>query len=74
MGKEQYDQASLTYDDANTYYDGVNMNQWTDIPKPTGGTSVTIFAGMTMGLLMPLTYSTDHQISSDQWTKVSKPT
>ena len=34
-GKEQYDQASLTYDDVNTYYDGINPNQWTDIAKPS---------------------------------------
>ena len=35
MGKEQYDQASLTYDDASTYYDGINAAQWTGITKPT---------------------------------------
>lgn len=35
MGKEQYDQSNLTYDDANTFYDGVNPNQWTNITKPT---------------------------------------
>lgn len=34
MGKETYNQASLTYDDAQTYYDGVNPNQWTDVAKP----------------------------------------
>lgn len=34
QGKEQYDQASLTYDDANTFYDGMNMNQYTKIAKP----------------------------------------
>lgn len=35
QGKEQYDQASLTYDDAGTYYDGINMNQYTKVPKPS---------------------------------------
>jgi len=35
VGKEQYDQSSLTYDDANTYYDGVNPNQYTMVAKPT---------------------------------------
>lgn len=34
MGKEQYDQASLTYDDANTFYDGINMSQWSNVTKP----------------------------------------
>lgn len=35
QGKEQYDQASLTYDDANTFYDGTNMSQYTKVPKAT---------------------------------------
>ena len=34
MGKEQYDQSTLTYDSALTYYDGVNPNEWTDVAKP----------------------------------------
>lgn len=35
MGKEQYDQADITFDSAITYYDGINPNQWTDVNKPT---------------------------------------
>lgn len=35
MGKEQYDQASLTYDDATTFYDGINQAQYTKVAKPT---------------------------------------
>lgn len=42
QGKEQYDQASLTYDDANTFYDGTNMNQWSNITKPSNNAWVTI--------------------------------
>lgn len=34
VGKETYDQATLTYDDASTYYDGANPNMWTDVTKP----------------------------------------
>jgi hypothetical protein len=34
-GREQYDQASLTYDDSNTYYDGYDPNSYTNIVKPT---------------------------------------
>lgn len=37
-GKEQYDQASLTYNDASTFYDGVNQNAWSNIAKPVGQT------------------------------------
>lgn len=38
VGKEQYDQADITYDSATTYYDGVNPSQWTDVSKPTSST------------------------------------
>ena len=34
QGKEQYNQADITYDSASTYYDGINPNQWSDISKP----------------------------------------
>lgn len=69
MGKEQYDQASLTYDSDLTYYDGVNPSQWTDVAKPTNGR--VIYAGMATGLLMPLTYTRQYDASS--WNKVPKP-
>lgn len=42
-GKEMYDEASLTYDDPNTYYDGTNPNQYTSVAKPSG-TAYTIIA------------------------------
>lgn len=35
MGKEQYDQADISYDDVNVFYDGINQNQWTDVSKPS---------------------------------------
>lgn len=35
QGKEQYDQANLTYDSADTFYDGVNTVLWTTVAKPT---------------------------------------
>ena len=34
-GKEAYDESSLTYDDANTFYDGFNPAQWTGLSKPS---------------------------------------
>lgn len=37
-GKEQYDQADITYDSSTTYYDGVNPNAWTNLAKPTSST------------------------------------
>lgn len=35
VGKEQYDQADITYDSATTYYDGANPGQYTNVAKPT---------------------------------------
>lgn len=35
MGKEQYDQATLQYDDSGTFYDGVNQSLYTNVLKPT---------------------------------------
>lgn len=74
QGKEQYDQASLTYDDSNTFYDGANMLAWTDLAKPTGNSAVTITVGMATGLLIPFTYSKSYQITSSPWTSINKPT
>ncbi len=35
MGKEQYDQFDIAYDDSNTFYDGINTSQYTKVAKPT---------------------------------------
>lgn len=43
IGREQYDQASLTYDDASIFYDGNNPSLYTNVTKPTG-TSYTNIA------------------------------
>ena len=36
IGKEQYDQADIMYDDPNVFYDGINPAQWSNVNKPTG--------------------------------------
>jgi len=35
QGKQIFDDANLTYDDASAYYDTVNMNQYTSHSKPS---------------------------------------
>jgi len=35
IGKQSYDEASLTYDSSSTYYDGVNQGLWTSVAKPS---------------------------------------
>ncbi len=35
VGKEQYDQFDIMYDDPNVFYDGVNPLQWSNVAKPT---------------------------------------
>lgn len=42
QGKEQYDQSTLTYDDVSTFYDGVDLSQWTNIAKPVTPTWTNI--------------------------------
>ena len=72
-GNEQYDQSNIIYDDPDVFYDGVDMFAWTKVAKPTGGGVITIRAGMATGLLIPLTYATDHTIFADDWTRINKP-
>lgn len=67
-GKQTYDQAELTYDDPNVFYDSYNPNVWTDVTKPVGTIS---YVGIASGLLMPLTFRS--QIVSSPWTNISKP-
>lgn len=36
VGKQQYDQSSIQYDDANVFYDGVDEAMYTSVVKPSG--------------------------------------
>lgn len=42
VGKEQFDDANVLYDDPSVFYDGVNQSQYTDISKPSGTTYTNI--------------------------------
>lgn len=42
VGKEQYDQENLTYDDVNVFYDGVNETAYTKLAKPVGASYTNI--------------------------------
>lgn len=71
QGRERYDSASLTYDDANVFYDTVNQVAYTNLAKPIGG--LVINAGMISALIMPVTYSISLN-ARDQWSRLIKPT
>lgn len=43
IGKQQYNQSDIEYDDATIFYDGVNPNLYSNITKPSG-TSYTNIA------------------------------
>lgn len=34
VGKQQYDQVDIFYDDPVAFYDGININQYTVVTKP----------------------------------------
>jgi len=36
QGRQTYDQAELIYNDADTFYDGVNTTAYVSVAKPTG--------------------------------------
>lgn len=36
IGKEQYDQSTLSYDNSGTFYDGVNQGLYISVTKPSG--------------------------------------
>lgn len=37
LGKQVYDEPLISYDDASTFYDSYDPNQWTDVAKPQIG-------------------------------------
>ena len=41
-GKQQYDQASISYDDSTIFYDGTNPNLYTNVNKPSATTYTNI--------------------------------
>lgn len=67
-GKEQYDQASITYDDVSVFYDGINYSAYTNIGKPIPlGTTWEDANFSWVSATIPWS-------SGSEYTKVSKPT
>ena len=71
QGKEQYDQSNILFDDPLIFYDGVDIDAWINLAKPTGGAVIRV--GMATGLIMPPTYAREYNVGSP-WTNISKPT
>lgn len=65
-GKEQYDQADITYDSTIVYYDGIIPNQYTGILKPLG--SLSWFQA-----IIPWSQATFPWADPTPYTKVAKP-
>lgn len=73
VGKQQYDQATLTYDDSSTFYDGIDIFAYTNVAKPTGS-QIIIRKGTATGLMIPLTYAKDFTVGKSPYTFIGKPT
>ena len=69
QGKEQYDQASIDYDDADIFYDGVNTTAYTNLAKP-----VITGYGDWEGMSMRWEDASASWGSEGGWNNVSKPT
>lgn len=66
-----YDESSVAYDSSVDFYDGFNQAMYTLVSKPAG--SADFRAGMTMGLLIPLTNARQQTIGQP-WISINKPT
>ena len=42
VGKEQYDQSSIEYDDTGVFYDGMDESLYTNVSKPSATTYTDI--------------------------------
>lgn len=42
LGKEGFDDASVSFDSADTFFDGGNGTAWTNVSKPTGSSYTNI--------------------------------
>lgn len=65
QGKTQYDQVDITYDDPNMFYDGLDVNMWTDIGKPS--------TGLTWNDLVIAWQNYNSPWGSPEWTNINKP-
>ncbi len=68
IGKTQYDQADVEYDDPSVFYDGVNPGQWTDVLKPANG----VYGDYTWDE-MDILWDNANGTWQGGWTKVLKP-
>lgn len=71
QGSTFFDDGGVTFDDPNTFFDGTNINAWTKVARPSQPFGLQ--AGMTMGLLIPLTTPKGIR-TGDPWTRITKPT
>lgn len=72
VGNELFDEP-IGFDSSSNYFDGLNDAVYTKVSKP-GTNSVNITVGMSLGLLIPLTYCRNISYVGSEWTKVTKPT
>ena len=65
VGKQQYDQSDITFDDANVFYDGLNLSQYTKV-------DVGVY-GLWLDSVFPWLLGSPWTTVATNYTKITKP-
>ncbi len=67
IGKEQFDDVNVVYDDSGVFFDGINYSQYTSVSKPGIGD------GLWSSAVYPWELALPWSVSVPNYTKITKP-